>query len=242
MKVSYAFHCLLLLNTIVSMQQRPPIFDAVIQGNLQTIKEFILSGESIDLVDKNTGQSLLHYAVKNNKKEIVLYLLEQDADPDGHSVLCRPLWDACRLNLYDIAQLLLEFGANMNIKDPIGTTVLMRTAFYQHCSVAELLLQYGADSAIQDKFKKTVLEIAQEQNNTQLVALLQPENVKLLQSTYRKYTREQRLHITQTLYEERQNLELTRLRNFITINPELTQKTLTYLQDKAKSLQAAATE
>eukprot|EP01038_Epipyxis_sp_PR26KG_P009180 gene9180-12379_t len=60
----------------------------------------------------------------------------------------------------DIAELLIKYGANVNMQDDDGVTPLFYAAGYDSGDIAELLLKYGANINHQDKFGETALFLA----------------------------------------------------------------------------------
>ena len=56
-----------------------------------------------------------------------------------------PLSRACILGEHNIAKILIERGANVNLKDGDGNTPLINATYHVHASLVELLLKNGAD-------------------------------------------------------------------------------------------------
>lgn len=224
MKIDRPYYFLCLLSHLIvsrGMQHRDPIFHQTIQGNLQAIKEFLQKTNNVNFIDRSTGQTLLHYAAKYNQIEVVRYLLENGASVDGKALHNCPLWDACKLSLYDIAAILLEYEADINREDLLGHTALTRAVSANNAPLTKLLLQYGADHTAVDKLKRDALIIAQENKFDEIIALLQPDNVKDLQEKHRIYPREARLKRIQLLNTERKEIETARLLNFLALSKNL---------------------
>ena len=83
----------------------------------------------------------------------------------------------------NIVKLLLQSGANINIKDNTGSTALMHAASsnaFRHINVAELLLKNGADITAKDNSGNTALDIATwvQGQNTEMVQLLNAAKVQ----------------------------------------------------------------
>jgi ankyrin repeat protein len=85
---------------------------------------------------------------------------------------------AVRRNYLDIAKLLLEHEANVNIKDTDGMTPLMRAAAEGSLDMAKLLLEHDAKcgSFILNSQGKSTLDLARENNHPDMVELLQSYN------------------------------------------------------------------
>lgn len=71
----------------------------------------------------------------------------------------------------DIARLLIEYGADVNQKDPEGQTPLMIAARHnaQHTQIAELLLKNNADINVKDYKDKTPLMFTIKEPMTKLL-------------------------------------------------------------------------
>ncbi|XP_038850316.1 GA-binding protein subunit beta-2-like isoform X2 [Salvelinus namaycush] len=74
---------------------------------------------------------------------------------------------------FNIVELLVSSGADINAKDMLKMTALHWAAQHGHREVAELLLKYGADVHSLSKFDKTPFDIAMDTSNTELMILLQ---------------------------------------------------------------------
>jgi ankyrin repeat protein len=64
---------------------------------------------------------------------------------------------------FEIAQLLLDRGANPNLQDLKGKTPLMKV-INRHSATVQLLLERGADPNLQDLEGKTVFDLVDEEN------------------------------------------------------------------------------
>lgn len=110
------------------------LLNQVFESNLDKIKELLNEGANINYIDKNMDSPLL-IAISNNNYDLVKFLLENGANPnpDPDKVYTLPLnlaidtsVEVTKNNIdvkedsIDIIKLLLEFGANFNIKDKDG--------------------------------------------------------------------------------------------------------------------------
>jgi ankyrin repeat protein len=71
-----------------------------------------------------------------------------------------------------IVSLLLEHGADVNVKAPTGTNALIRAAEQNHSAIVGLLLEHGADAAVKDANDRTALYFAKRYNFNEVLALL----------------------------------------------------------------------
>jgi hypothetical protein len=72
-----------------------------------------------------------------------------------------PLMEAVSHNHYSVAALLLERGADVNVRNDEAETPLMVAAFDGNVRMAELLVQRGADIDARDNEGETALERAE---------------------------------------------------------------------------------
>eukprot|EP01084_Bolivina_argentea_P291601 501167_1 len=98
------------INEIIINKSYEIIFDAIIDGNLDTIKNFATKYTTHDLTTKNVdGKTPLYYAAQLGQTEIVNWLIQQpmvdinDNDNDNRT----SLYIACRNGFVDIVKLLL---------------------------------------------------------------------------------------------------------------------------------------
>lgn len=84
-----------------------------------------------------------------------------------------PLQHACSEGHASIVQLLLDEGANPNVRNIDGETALHLAASigYQHC--AETLVRAGARTSLRTKAGKTALDLATQMGHEHVVALLE---------------------------------------------------------------------
>ena len=120
------------------------------------------------------GNSALFYAVANGHDRVVNALLRiikqvDDVEPEKR---CTPLFIAATKGYTAIVLLLLQHGANPNIKNIDGLTSLHNAVYERHIDVVKLLLKYGANPAIKDGIGRTPLDWIQRNEHPQLYQLL----------------------------------------------------------------------
>ena len=89
-----------------------------------------------------------------------------------------PLHSAAVFNYYEIAELLIANGADMNAKSRRGGTPLHRAAWRGHKEVAALLIAEGADVKTKDEVGRTPLDMASQYKETETAALLRKHGGK----------------------------------------------------------------
>jgi ankyrin repeat protein len=126
----------------------------------------------------------LKLAVEADDVARVQKALKEGADPDnqvereGDTLLI----DVCMRHSshsYEIAKLLLEHGANPNLKDDDGGTALMYATRDRSGKLPLLLLQHGADLNLKDNGGNTALFHAVELGNDKTIQLLLQSGAKI---------------------------------------------------------------
>ena len=78
---------------------------------------------------------------------------------------------AAKKNALNLARLLLERGANLNLKDDVGDIPLHLAVGYETEEMVELLLNWGADTEIKDKHGRTPIQIASSRGRSEPILL-----------------------------------------------------------------------
>jgi uncharacterized protein len=122
----------------------------IIGGHTNEAISLIRAGAPINQADVH-GTTPLYLAAVQGETEIVLYLLEQGADPNLESKdesEGTPLCAAAAWGRTDIVKVLLDRGANPNQverKDEGGGMTALKWARHNHHqATAELLVEHGA--------------------------------------------------------------------------------------------------
>lgn len=121
----------------------PEICEAASQGEFSKVEELITQGADINAVMPNRGWSALYYAVKQEKVEVVSFLLKRGAKIDlSDSAGCSALHIAAAGNNTEIIQLLINAGANYSDKDKNGMTPLAYAMTSESLITAKFLAQH----------------------------------------------------------------------------------------------------
>ena len=159
-----------------------PLLHAVMRDHVPSVKVLLENGADIEKPNSD-GLRPLSVAVAENKFEAAKALLSAGADvkspagPDGltplmiiasqnapaEGAMFRP--DSTRPN--DIAQELLERGADVNAKSKTGVTALMIAAAHNNPPMIGLLINAGADINAKNDQGKTAQDAAQLNGNAE---------------------------------------------------------------------------
>ena len=89
------------------------------------------------------GEYALYYAVRNNKTDIALLLLEKGAAPN--TGFDSPLFWAVKNNNYELSKALIDAGAKVDYTELVSSKSILYTALKKkHIEIAKLLLKSGA--------------------------------------------------------------------------------------------------
>ena len=148
-------------------------------GNAEIVQKLLDKGADVNLYDENGETALMSACLGYHNLEIVKKLLDKGADvnlqnKDGETALmmtCRTFecdecdkcdendCNKCHTNFVEIAQKLLDKGADVNLQSNEGETALMISVTSYRCKkeLVHKLLDKGADVNLQDKNGKTAL-------------------------------------------------------------------------------------
>jgi ankyrin repeat protein len=146
------------------------LHEAVRIGSLSMANYFLTRGADVNL---NRNETPLLVAVKNTcpSIELVKLLLKKHADPNLISVNKQlALHEAIALGRLDVAELLLDFKADVNLKFN-GRTALHFAMAHSDDAVL-LILKYGADPNVISDRKELVLHIAIASGRMEIAKLL----------------------------------------------------------------------
>ncbi|KAM6442891.1 fibronectin type 3 and ankyrin repeat domains protein 1 [Liasis olivaceus] len=131
------------------------------------------------------GCTAMHWATDGGHCNVIEWMIQDgcEVDPKDSGLEWTPLLRLCALTgKTDVATLLINAGANVNIKDKDGKTPLMVAALNNQEDLVSLLLERGADPDIKNEFGKGALEMARGLNRQSVVSIIE-EKKKQLSST-----------------------------------------------------------
>lgn len=112
-------------------------------------------------------------AIQRGRKSTVESMILKGLDVDHREGVRLPaLLQAIKYERYEIATLLLQYGATANVSDHNGETALHLTTKMHMNEMTHLLIRYGADPAQPDSSGITPLAIVQQQDSSTTLEIL----------------------------------------------------------------------
>jgi ankyrin repeat protein len=130
---------------LLLMRNEAIVYRAIKDNDLPQLAAFINQHGVNAPVDEGT---CLHQAVFNNNISVVKFLLDKKADPNAlYKRGYTPLIEAIDRQYWVIARLLIQYGADVTLKDEKNNSPLIKAIlrFNGDTSLLELLLKKGAD-------------------------------------------------------------------------------------------------
>jgi ankyrin repeat protein len=151
-----------------------PLYAAAFLGHLEIVKFLVDRGADIN-IKSNDDTSPLYAAAMNGHLEIVKFLVDRGADINiKKNYDTSPLYAAAYKGHLEIVEFLVNRGADINIRRNNDTTPLYIAAYKGYFKIVQFLVDRGAITTfINNTNGKTALDIAREQNHTDIIRLLE---------------------------------------------------------------------
>lgn len=121
-------------------------------------------------------QNLAYYSQHGDKDKTELLLIAglnpNDPHVDDKKKKQFILHNACIYSTAAIVELLLKYGANINLLDDSGETALLKAVENNKTDIIKVLIQNGADLNVMTGAKINALYIAEQKKNTEAIELL----------------------------------------------------------------------
>jgi ankyrin repeat protein len=176
--------CLLLifLFTLLTLSAQD-LIKAVESKNYKKAETLLKSGSDAKMPDSK-GRFPLWIAVWNEDTAMVSLLITGGADvnqrlvgKDGVSLGCMDV--ACQNGLTDIVEMLVDHGANINTKGPVGHSPLRIASRNGHVDIVKFLIGKGAEIDSEGDDRATPLESAAGKGHLDIVMLLIDAGAKI---------------------------------------------------------------
>ena len=170
--------------------ERNALVAAVLDENIDLVKELIMNGARLNARDKSLeGMTPLHAAIETGNMEIMQFLLAYGAKPNARDLAKRtPLMMLDEDAEEEMVRILLSYGANIKLADAEKNTVLHHFAEFDEPKMLRFLIQHGADPNARNKARKTPLMIAAENDNAEAVRALLESGADMRAMTKKRQT------------------------------------------------------
>jgi len=151
------------------------IFEAACIGDDYSAMQLLKKNPELLNTFSTDGFTLLGLAAYFGYFSLVKLLLEKGADPNipsNNQFKVAPIHSACSISNYEIAELLLKNGANVNAKQLQDYTPLHSAAHNGKIELSKLLIENGADVNAKTDNGKTTISIALEKGFKELANLI----------------------------------------------------------------------
>ena len=158
-----------------------PLEEAVYYKNIEVVKALIDAGANVNLVCShyNLLASVCKNDHENKRLEIANILLNAGADPNFYTYIIGseiPLIEATKYNNVEVCKLLLEKGAELNVRDSCGNTAIHEAAINGSIEVTKLLYNNGAEVDLTSAFvldlKDKIVELTQDMTSKECKNIL----------------------------------------------------------------------
>ena len=148
------------------------IYDACRKGNVELIQQLSkINPDTVNTPNKS-GYTPLIIAGYRNQLDAVKMLLDLGANVNAPSEDGTVLTAACYKSNTALVKLLLEYQADVQVKNNAGTTPLMFAIMAENEEIVKLLLAKKADINAMDNANKSVIEYAKDCDNLVIKQLI----------------------------------------------------------------------
>jgi len=151
------------------------IFEAASTADIATVSKLIDQNPDQANSFSPDGFTALGLASFFGHLEIVKLLLSKNADPNlaaNNQFKVAPIHSACAVSNYDITEILIKNGADVNARQMEGVTPLHSAAHNGQTKLVKLLIDNGADINSKMDNGHTPLFMAEEKNFSETAALI----------------------------------------------------------------------
>ena len=148
-------------NILINNNQNLNAFHICIQYNRINFFIDILSNNPELFINTSNNENLLQYAILFDKYDFIPYILKKKINVNNQDItngLCA-LHQIVIKNKIEIVQMLINYGANINIQDYYGNTAIHYSISEENVEILHLLLQYNPNLNLIDIDGNTPLHL-----------------------------------------------------------------------------------
>lgn len=156
----------------MSFSQENSFFNIVRKGTIEEAQFYIKSNSNCVNKVNEHGFSPLILACYNGNDQMVIFLLENNADLNYISPEGTVLMAATVKGNEQMVEFFLKRKANPDLTNQSGVTALMYAIQFKNIKIIELLLKYNANKSLVDDEGKTAFEYAVFSKSDEIINLL----------------------------------------------------------------------
>jgi uncharacterized protein len=154
-----------LIDTVKRQVDELDVFEAAAFGDVDRLTELVSDEPSLVTTYSGDGFTALHFAAFFGRYEAAALLIERGAEVDAFGrgwMTGTAMHSAVSRLQSDVVRILLEAGANPNVRQSAGWTPLHAAAMNGDLASVELLLASGAEPTATNDEGRSVIDLAEE--------------------------------------------------------------------------------